>query len=97
MTLTEARAICHTPLQRAPQDATLDLADDLIAKERREEAADIAAAGTPDAFLQASYAAETAIINLRAYSRGMISAEGARENIESARRALRAMALALPQ
>jgi hypothetical protein len=91
MTLTEAADICHRPFQRGPQAATLALADELIAQERREEAADIARAGTAPAFLEAAYELEIAAVNLRAFARGMLCSEAAREEIVRARHALAKM------
>lgn len=98
MDLSAARDICHSPYQlgqRGPQDRTLDFADEAIAQERREEAADIEAANKPRSFLEAAYELEVAAINLRAYCRGMISDEGAHAEIDRARHALAQMEQAL--
>lgn len=81
--------------QRGPQDETLDLADDLIGAERLKQAKQEADANVDGIFRSASYTLETAAINLRAYSRGMISKQVLPSYIKQAREALDAMEGAL--
>lgn len=95
MRIEDAYDICRPLGQRGPQDRTLDLADDLIGAQRVKEAQQEADANVDGVFRSASYTLETAAINLRAYSRGMVSKETLPTYIRQAREALDAMESAL--
>lgn len=98
VTLTEAALACYGYIpgrQRGPQDATLQLADVSIGEERAKQNAEIARANVSRAMLDATYELEGLATNLRAYTRGMISAASARGYIAEAREALAKMEAAL--
>lgn len=102
VTLTDAANICrpldqNTFRQRGPQDATLDLADELIGAENLKNAKLEADANVDGVFRSNAYTLETCAINLRAYSRGMVSKETLPTYIRQAREALDAMEAAVSQ
>ena len=103
MNINDAAGICHEPRKRwrplkGGQDATLDLADEVISAVSRQineqEAAALAAADDKQKMLDfraATYELEGCSINLRAYTRGMLHRNCVSAEIAKARAALDAM------
>ncbi len=87
----EAADICRPLDARTFRDQTLDLADEMIGKERLLISEQEAKANVDGAFRSASYVLEAAAINLRAYSRGMVAKETLGTYFRQAREALDAM------
>lgn len=97
VTLEQAADICRPLDRRTFQDQTLDLADKLIGEANREIAQQERDANVGQVFLGASYTLETAAINLRAYTRGMVGKDVLPSYIKQAREALDAMEAAVSQ
>ena len=95
MNIHDAYDICRPLGQRGPQDATLDLADELVGAANQENAMREAEANVSPEYRAASKALETVAINLHAYTRGMVSRQVLPSYIKQAREALDAMEGAL--